>query len=66
MPQLKIPIWSPPASAGDTGSIPGLGRSHMWSNLAHAHLLNLCAATSEAKQWEVCALQWRAAPIRCS
>ena len=26
-----------PASAGDTGSIPGLGRSHMpWSSWAHA------------------------------
>ena len=26
-------VKNPPASAGDTGSIPGLGRSHMpWSN----------------------------------
>ena len=30
---------SPPAKAGDTGSIPGLGRSHMpWGN--EAQLLN--------------------------
>ena len=29
-------VKNPPAIAGDTGSIPGLGRSHMpWSNLAH-------------------------------
>ena len=26
-------LKNPPAKAGDTGSIPGLGRSHMpWSN----------------------------------
>ena len=26
-------VENPPANAGDTGSIPGLGRSHMpWSN----------------------------------
>ena len=26
-------VGNPPANAGDTGSIPGLGRSHMpWSN----------------------------------
>ena len=26
-------VKNPPANAGDTGSIPGLGRSHMpWSN----------------------------------
>ena len=32
-----------PANAGDTGSIPGLGRSHMpWSSKAHVpHLLKL-------------------------
>ena len=29
-------VKNPPANAGDTGSIPGLGRSHMlWSNQAH-------------------------------
>ena len=34
---------NPPASVGDTGSIPGLGRSHMlWSNYAPLpQLLNL-------------------------
>ena len=27
---------NPPANPGDTGSVPGLGRSHMpWSNEAH-------------------------------
>ena len=40
--RLKIPFWgfpvgtvvkNPPANAGDTGSSPGPGRSHMpWSN----------------------------------
>ena len=31
-------VRNPPAIAGDTGSIPGLGRSHVpWSNKAHAH-----------------------------
>ena len=30
-------VKNPPANAGDTGSIPGLGRSHMpWSNWARA------------------------------
>ena len=52
----------PPANAGDTGSIPGLGRSHMpWSNYARApqllslrsrarepQLLSSCATTTEA------------------
>ena len=28
-----VVVKNPPANAGDTGSIPGLGRSHMpWSN----------------------------------
>ena len=38
-------VKNPPASAGDTGLIPGLGRSHMlWSNKARApQLLNLCS-----------------------
>ena len=36
-------VKNPPANAGDTGSIPGPGRSHMpWSNSAHApQLLSL-------------------------
>ena len=50
--QLGLPSWdfpggavvkNPPANAGDTGSIPGPGRSHMpWSNWAHVpQLLSL-------------------------
>ena len=44
-----------PANAGDTGSNPGLGRSHMpWSNWAREpqllslHVWSLCSATREA------------------
>ena len=44
-----------PANAGDTGSSPGLGRSHRpWSNWAHEPQLlslrvwSLCSATREA------------------
>ena len=44
-----------PANAGDTGSSPGLGRSHMpWSNWAREPQLlslrvwSLCSATKEA------------------
>ena len=44
-----------PASAGDTGSIPGLGKSHMpqsnWARepqLLSLHVWNLCSATGEA------------------
>ena len=44
-----------PANAGDTGSSPGLGRSHMpWSNWAREpqllslHVWSLCSATREA------------------
>ena len=36
-------VKNPPASAGDTGSIPGSGRSHM-----PAEQLSLCATTTEA------------------
>ena len=45
-----------PANAGDTGSSPGLGRSHMpRSNYAREpqllslHVWSLCSATGEAK-----------------
>ena len=66
-----------PANAGDTGSSPGLGRSHMpWSNWAHApQLLSPRATTTEAcmpraqalqqekpPQWEAHTLQPRVAP----
>ena len=45
---------NPPASVGDTGSIPGLGRSHMlWSNYAPLpQLLNL-----GSRAWELQLLQ---------
>ena len=48
-------VENPPANAGDTGSSPGLGRSHMpRSNWAHEpqllslHVWSLCSATREA------------------
>ena len=44
-----------PANAGDTGSSPGLGRSHMprsnWARepqLLSLHIWSLCSATGEA------------------
>ena len=48
-------VESPPASAGDTGSSPGLGRSHMprrsWAcepQLLSLRAWSLCSATGEA------------------
>ena len=48
-------VESLPANAGDTGSSPGLGRSHMpWSNwvresqLLSLRVWSLCSATREA------------------
>ena len=48
-------VKNPPANAGDTGSSPGLGRSHIpWSNWAREPQLlslrvwSLCSATREA------------------
>ena len=48
-------VESPPADAGDTGSCPGLGRSHMlqsgWAHepwLLSLHVQSLCSATGEA------------------
>ena len=51
-------VGSLPASAGDTGSSPGLGRSHMpWSDWAREpQLLSLRAATTEACAPGACAL----------
>ena len=48
-----------PANAGDTGSSPGLGRSHMpWSNLARVpQLLSLCV-------WSLCSAPREAAIVR--
>ena len=68
-----------PANAGDTGSSPGPGRSHMprsnWTR--EPQLLSPHAATTEAHeprahalqqekppQWEARAPQWRVAPAR--
>ena len=64
-------VKNPPANAGDMGSIPGPGRSHMpWSNKSHApqllrlrsgacelQLLSLYATTTEAHMPRACALQ---------
>ena len=48
-----------PANAGDTGSSPGLGRSHMprsnWARepqLLSLHVWSLCSATGEARDSE--------------
>ena len=48
-------VKSPPANAGDTGSSPGLGRSHMpqssWARepqLLSLRVWSLCSATREA------------------
>ena len=45
-----------PANAGDTGSIPGPGRSHMpWSNEARApQLLSLCSRVHEPQLLSPC------------
>ena len=41
-------VKNPPANAGDTGSIPDLGRSHMpRSNKARLSQLNLCSRAQE-------------------
>ena len=55
-----------PANAGDTGLIPGLGRSHMpQSNLAHEpQLLSLRATTTEACVPRARALQREATAMR--
>ena len=48
-------VENPPANAGDMGSSPGLGRSHMprsnWARepqLLSLHVWSLCSATREA------------------
>ena len=69
-------VKNPPASVGDTGSSPGLGRSHMLrSNKAHApQVLSLCsracdpqllsprATTTEAHAPRACAPQQEKPP----
>ena len=51
-------VKTPPASAGDTGSSPGLGRSHM---LVAAEQLSPCVTTTEARAPRACAPQQREA-----
>ena len=50
-----------PASAGDVGSIPGSGRSHMpQSNLVQEpQLLSLCARAQEPQPMRPCAINFR-------
>ena len=52
-------VENPPANAGDTGSSPGLGRSHMpRSNWAHElQLLSLCV-------WSLCSATRETATVR--
>ena len=52
-------VENPPANAGDMGSSPGLGRSHMpRSNWAHEpHLLSL-------RVWSLCSTTREAATVR--
>ena len=46
-------VKNPPANAGDTGSIPGPGRSHMpRSNEAHASQLQSLLSRARALQQE--------------
>ena len=56
---------NPPANAGDTGSIPGLGRFHMLQKTKdHAsQLLSPCATTTEAHEPKVHAAQ-RETPLQ--
>ena len=42
-------VKNPPASAGDTGSIPGLGRSHMPQS-SKAHAPQLLSLRSRARE----------------
>ena len=55
---------NPPASAGDTGSVPGLGRLHMlWANKPVHHNCGavLPSAWDQPLQREAHAPQWRVA-----
>ena len=51
-------IKNPPASSGDTGSVPAPGRSHITRQLSR------CAATTEAHEPRVRALQREAQAMR--
>ena len=59
-------VKNPPANAGDTGSIPGPGRSHMpRSNWACApQLLKPARLEPVPPRWEARTLQRRVAPAR--
>ena len=51
-----------PANAGDTGLIPGLGRSHLLRSNWEAQLLSLRATTTKANVPRACALQQESSP----
>ena len=57
-------VKNPPANAGDIGSSPGLGRSHMQrSNKAHApQLLSLCSRACEPQLLKPACLE----PVLCN
>ena len=57
-------VKNPPANAGDTGSIPGPGRSHMpQSNKAHVpQLLSLCSRAREPQLLKPAHLE----PVLCN
>ena len=62
-------VKNPPANAGDTGSIPCLGRSHMpQSNKARVpQLLSLCSRVHEPQVLSPCAASTEAcAPRVCA
>ena len=68
MPKRGFPggavVKNPPANAGDTGSSPGPGRSHMpQNNLAREpQLLSPCATATEAHTPRAYALQQERPP----
>ena len=48
---------NPPANAGDTGSIPGPGRSYVLQQPPQPTSLELCSASGAAPQWQAHVLQ---------
>ena len=64
-------VENPPANAGDTGSSPGPGRSHMprsnWARepqLLSLRVWSLAPQQERPRQWEARAPWWRVAPAR--
>ena len=62
-------VENPPANAGDAGSSPGLGRSHMlrsnWARepqLLSLRVWSLCSQQERPRQWEAHAPRWRVTP----